>query len=288
MIEETKDEIKNWWADNPMTYGETHGQFSYKENDYQKGTKEFFDRLDKQFYSWNSPLHDKRPFDRIFPYDRYVGKSVLEVGCGLGTMLMNWARNGSLCTGIDLNPTSVEQTQSRFHLHNLSADISLADANQLPFDNNQFDYVWSWGVLHHSPNLELSLKELFRVLKPNGEFGIMLYNRKSFYQWYMTDYVEGFLHNESRFLSPLELNSRYGDGHKEEGNPHTWPVTEQEGLTLLSSYCQKPQASILGTDLDCVSKLIFPGFSQYVPKTIIKALARRWGWSLWFHGRKDT
>jgi hypothetical protein len=53
---------------------------------------------------------------------------------------------------------------------------------------------------------------------------------------YMTDYVEGFLHQESKFLSPLELNSRYGDGHKEEGNPHTWPITKKEGLDFLHSY----------------------------------------------------
>ena len=285
---DNKKDIQNWWAENPMTYGETHGQAAFKDGSYEMGTREFFDRIDQEFYSWNQPLHDKNPFDKLFPYEKFHGKNVLEIGCGLGSMLMNWARNGALCTGVDLNPTSIAQTKKRFELHDLKADIRLEDANHLPFEDNSFDYVWSWGVLHHSPNLELSIKELFRVLKPGGEFGIMLYNRKSFYQWYMTDYVEGFLHRESKFLTPLELNSRYGDGHKEEGNPHTWPVTKKEGLEFLKLFSEDANVRVLGTDLDCVLKLMIPGISDLIPKPFIKALARRWGWSLWFHGTKNV
>jgi len=283
----SKKDIQNWWAENPMTYGETHGQTAFKEGEYDLGTREFFERIDQQFYNWNKPLHQEKPFDMLFPYEKYRQKKVLEIGCGLGGMLMNWARNGAQCTGVDLNPTSIAQTKKRFELYGLEANIRLEDANQLPFEDNSFDYVWSWGVLHHSPNLDLSIRELFRVLKPGGEFGIMLYNRKSFYQWYMTDYIEGFLHREAKFLTPLALNSRYGDGHREEGNPHTWPVTKQEGLNLLKPFSQNADARILGTDLDCVLKLMTPGISAFIPKTIVKALARRWGWSLWFHGQKN-
>lgn len=283
-----KKTIQDWWAKNPMTYGETHGQTTYKNGAFEIGTKEFFDRIDQEFYSWNQPLHGQKPFDKLFPYEHYKDKKVLEIGCGLGTMLMNWARNGAQCTGVDLNPTSIEQSRKRFAIHGLTADIHLEDANQLSFENNQFDYVWSWGVLHHSPHLEQSLKEFFRVLKPGGGFGIMLYNRQSFYQWYMTDYVEGFLHNEATFLSPLELNSRYGDGHKEEGNPYTWPVTKVEMQTLLSPYSYDMKTRILGTDLNCVFRLMAPMISVYFPKSIIKAFARRWGWSLWLYGTKNT
>jgi len=288
MTTNIKQEIQNWWAENPMTYGETHGQTSYKEGDYAMGTKEFFDRVDQEFYSWNKPLHLHKPFDRLFPYQQYKDKQVLEIGCGLGTMLMNWAQNGAICTGIDLNPTSITQTKKRFELNALNADVRLEDANVLPFADSQFDYVYSWGVLHHSPKLNVSIKELFRVLKPGGGFGIMLYNRESFYKWYNIDYVEGFLHNEYKFLSPLEINSRYGDGHREEGNPHTWPVTKREGLQMLLPFSADAHVKVLGTDLDSVLRLMLPGMINYVPKSIIKALARRWGWSLWFEGTKDN
>lgn len=269
-----------------MTYGEVHGQTQYDQSEYQFGTIEFFDRLDQEFYSWNKPLHDKIPFDKLFPYQEYVGKKVLELGCGLGTMLMNWAKNGAECTAIDLNPTSILQTKKRFELLKLNGNISLQDANCLPFPDNSFDYVYSWGVLHHSPNLKQSIHELFRVLKPGGGFGIMLYNRHSFYQWYMTHFVEGFLHNESAYLSDLELSSRYGDGHKEEGNPYTWPITQKEGIEMMQPYSRSLKVKTLGTDLDCVLRLMCPLFSKYIPQAIMKAFARRFGWSLWFYGHK--
>ncbi len=284
---ESKKNIQSWWAENPMTYASTHGQAEYSDGRYIMGTRAFFDRVDKEFYAWNKPLHDQKPFDKLFPYQKYKQKEVLEIGCGLGTMLMNWAKNGAECTGVDLNPTSIEQTKKRFDEHHLVADLRLEDANHLPFDKNRFDYVYSWGVLHHSPNLALSIKELFRVLKPGGGFGIMLYNRHSLYQWYMTDYVEGFLHHEDQFLTPLELNSRYGDGHREEGNPHTWPITKKEGLDFLKPFSRNVKVRVLGTDLNCVLRLMLPGISRVIPQSIVKALARRFGWSLWFFGTKD-
>lgn len=287
MSEKAENSVRDWWAENPMTYGETHGKTEYTDGSYHLGTKMFFERVDKEFYSWNEPLHHKKPFDQLFPYDSFKNKHVLEIGCGIGTMLMNWAQNGSICTGVDLNPTSIEQTRKRFELFDLKADVHLEDANKLTFPDEQFDYVYSWGVLHHSPNIERSIEELFRVLKPGGQFGIMLYNRKSFYQWYMTDFVEGFLHEEAKYLSPLELNSRYGDGHKEEGNPHTWPVTQKEGVDFIRPFSTDCKARLLGTDLDCVLRMLLPGFSQYLPKAMIKSLARRWGWSLWFYGSKS-
>jgi SAM-dependent methyltransferase len=163
-----------------MTYGAEHGRTVYDDAAYEMGSQAFFDRLDREFYSWNKPLHGARPFDRLFPYQEYQdGKKVLEIGCGLGTLAMNWARNGAEITAVDLNPTSIEQTRRRFDLMELSGRIEPMDARHLAFADASFDYVYSWGVLHHSPQLEQSLGEMMRVLKPGGGFGIMLYNRRS-------------------------------------------------------------------------------------------------------------
>ena len=281
-----KSTVQDWWAENPMTYGETHGKTGFGENELELGTKKFFHRLDEEFYSWNKPLHDKIPFDKLFPYEEFKGKRILEVGCGLGTMLMNWALNGAECTGVDLNPTSIAQTKKRFELLGLSGDIRLEDARKLPFADNSYDYVYSWGVLHHSPDIEASFSEFFRVLKPGGKFGIMLYNRHSLLQWYMTDYIEGILHNEKAFLSPLELNSRYGDGHREEGNPHTWPVTKREMHAMLVGHSNDLHIKTLGTDLDYAFRLMLPGLGMMLPSFLKKPWARRLGWSLWMTGTK--
>lgn len=282
-----KQAVQNWWAGNPMTYGTVHGRSEYEDGRFALGTREFFDRLDQEFYYWNSPLHAERPFDRLFPYEKYgAGAKVIEIGCGLGTMAMNWAKNGADVTAVDLNPTSITQTRRRFELHGLSGDIQLMDANRLEFSDKTFDFAYSWGVLHHSPNLEQSLAEMMRVLKPGGGFGIMLYNRRSILHWYKTEFIEGFLHYENRFLGPLDLASRYGDGAREEGNPHTWPVTEEEVREMLKPYCHNVKVRILGTDLDNCFRSLLPGLGLVLPGWLIKPWARRWGWSLWFEGQK--
>ena len=190
-----KADVRDWWAENPMTYGDTHGRTGFGGQAQEPGSAAFFDALDKRFYDWNEPLHGERPFSRLFPYGRYgPGARVLEIGCGLGTMAMNWARTGVTMSAVDLNPTSIAQTRCRFELNGLAGDIRLMDGNSLDFEDGTFDYVYSWGVLHHSPDLARSLREMMRVLKPGGGFGLMLYNRKSILHRYLMQYVEGFLH----------------------------------------------------------------------------------------------
>ena len=285
----TKQEIRNWWAEHPMTYGDTHGQSEFNGEQYETGTVQFFERLDQEFYSWNRPLHHKKPFDRLFPYDQYPpGSHVLEIGCGLGTMAMNWARRGVNVTAVDLNPRAVELTKKRFQLYGLKGEVRLEDANGLSFEDSQFDYAYSWGVLHHSPDLKQSVSEMMRVTKPGGGYGMMVYNRRSIAHWYMTEYIEGFLHFEKQFLGPLELTSRYGDGAREEGNPYTWPVTCDEVRQLLHPYSPDVQVRKLGTELDDVLLLLLPGLGMVLPKWAKKVWARRFGWSLWVYGHKGT
>ena len=286
----SKKEIKKWWAENPQTYGKEHGTTLYKSedgsiSDVKLGSKKFFDNVDKTFYEWNKPLHkNNQYFSKIFPYQDYKNKNVLEIGCGMGTMLMLWAKHGAHVTGVDLNETSVEQTKNRFLLYNLDGVIQQEDANNLSFDSNTFDFVYSWGVLHHSPNFKHSISEFFRVLKPGGQFGIMVYNRNSVLYRYSIKYLEGLLHLENQFLNELALASRYTDGRLQEGNPHTWPLTRKELTRFLSPYTSSFSTTLLGTELDFYFKLLLPGFGALLPRFIKKSWARRFGWSIWASG----
>src|SRR2546423_3743152 len=120
MSNSDRNSVEDWWATNPMTYGTVHGAAEYGEKKIELGSKEFFKQVDQVFCRWNPNLHATRPFDRLFPYDEYAnGGRVLEIGCGMGTMAMNWARNGSKITAVDLNATSIAQTQRRFDLFGL-------------------------------------------------------------------------------------------------------------------------------------------------------------------------
>jgi ubiquinone/menaquinone biosynthesis C-methylase UbiE len=285
-----KHEIAQWWAENPMTYGKEHGTTTYEESDGETtidfNSREFFERADQEMFGWNTPLHDGTgKFGKVFPYQRYQGKDVLEIGCGMGGMSMLWAQAGANITSCDINPVAIEQTTHRFALYHLKGRVQREDANALSFGDRCFDYVYSWGVLHHSPNLEQSVKELFRVLKPGGEFGVMLYNRQSLAYWWMTVLLEGFLHGELRFLNALELASRYGDADKKEGNPHTWPVTRSEVHALFSQFSPNVKTRVLGTEMDSCF-FLFPGLYRLIPKFMLKPWARRFGWSIWISGSK--
>jgi SAM-dependent methyltransferase len=284
---DVKSEIRQWWADFPMTYGDEHGNTEYRGADgavtVALGSREFFERADATFYRWNEPLHDgPRHFGRLFEYDRYRGKRVLEVGCGMGCMAMNWALNGAAVTAVDLNPVAVAQTRSRFDVFGLAGEIREADAESLPFPDNTFDFVYSWGVLHHTPGTRPAIAELRRVLKPGGRVGVMLYNRQSLLFWFIVRWQEGFVNLERRWLTDLELASRYADGDRREGNPHTWPVTANEIRTELFPGYDDIAVRVLGTDVPNVLNVWAPSLgTERIARRSIAAFARRWGWSLW-------
>jgi SAM-dependent methyltransferase len=288
-----KQSIRDWWASYPMTYGVEHGATSYIAEDGTRvsveiGSRTFFELADETFYGWNTAQHNEKGFfGKIFDYDRYVNKPILEVGCGLGCMAMNWARHGARVAAVDLSPVSVEQTRRRFKIFGLEGEIREADAENLPFTDRSFEYAYSWGVLHHTPNPKQAIHELYRVLQPGGRVGVMLYHRNSMWHRFLTEYIEGFVNLEHKFLSPLELASRYGDGYREEGNPHTWPVTEKEVYTLFADFNQI-RIGVLGTELVWIFNQWYPGLGSRLPRRLMEASIRRWGWSFWITGEKGT
>ena len=277
-----------------MTYGIEHGLTTYKAEDGSEasveiGSREFFDLADKTFYAWNAAQHDKTGhFGKLFGYERYAGKPVLEVGCGMGCMAMNWALNGAQVTAVDMNPVAIEQTRRRFQAFGLSGDIREADAESLPFEDESFEYAYSWGVLHHTPGTKHAIGELLRVLRTGGRVGVMLYHRNSAWHRFLTEYVEGFLNMESRFLSSLQLASRYGDGYREEGNPHTWPVTKKEVRKDLFHGFKDVRIGVLGTELVWILNQLFPKLGATMPRRLMRACIRRWGWSLWITAEKPA
>lgn len=285
-----KADIRDWWAGRPMTYGERHGDCTYRTETgelvtLEFGSREFFDHVDKTFYSWTQGFHTTDgPFAGLFPYQRYRHKRVLEIGCGMGTMAMNWARQGAIVTAVDLNPVAIAQTRRRFDVFGLSGTIQEMDANTMALESRTIDYVYSWGVLHHSPDLSRSIAELFRVLRPGGEYALMLYNRASVYYKYYIEYLEGFLHGEAGFLSPLQLASRYTDGSEQEGNPYTWPVTPDEVRRMFRPYSLDVRIEGMGL----VEFAFPPKIGTLIPRWLIDSWSRRWGWSLWITGTKGT
>jgi ubiquinone/menaquinone biosynthesis C-methylase UbiE len=108
-----------------------------------------------------------------------AGKKVLEIGVGLGADHLRFAEAGARLSGIDLTARAVEHTRRRLALFSLDSALSIGDAENLGFQSEAFDYVYSWGVLHHSPNTPKAIVEAYRVLRPGGVARIMIYHKWS-------------------------------------------------------------------------------------------------------------
>jgi SAM-dependent methyltransferase len=173
-VESVQQGNKRWWTQNTMSY-DWHNEIGSP-----RFSREWFDAVDAGFLK-GAALYgtDATPFDRIIPLERLAGKDVLEIGPGMGLHTELMTRAGARVTAVDLSPTSVEATTRRLSLKGLSARVMEADAENLPFPSASFDFVWSWGVIHHSSRTGRAVRDIARVLRPDGECRLMVYNRLS-------------------------------------------------------------------------------------------------------------
>ncbi len=112
------------------------------------------------------------------------GKNVLEIGYGMGTDHLSLARQNGTLYGIDLTPRSRDLTEEHLKLNGYNSHLTVGDAELLPYENNYFDFVYSFGVVHHSPNTDQIISEIHRVLKPGGRCYIAVYHKHSLFFWW--------------------------------------------------------------------------------------------------------
>ena len=142
--------------------------------DQPVGTLGFFDDLDEYRF-------DKlRYLPRLVEFDGYCDRRLLEVGCGIGTDLVRFARGGARVTGVDLAQRSIELATANFQLHGVGGvDLRVANGEALPFDDTSFEVVYGHGVLQYTADARRMIAECRRVLAPGGEAIFMVYNRVS-------------------------------------------------------------------------------------------------------------
>lgn len=132
------------------------------------------------------------------------GKQVLEIGVGLGADHQKFAEAGAALSGIDLTKRAVEYTKRRLAAFGLSSNLAVGDAENLGFPSDSFDVVYSWGVLHHSPDTPKAFSEVWRVLKPGGTARIMIY-----YKWSMVGLMLWVRYALLRFRPWMTLDEVY-------------------------------------------------------------------------------
>jgi ubiquinone/menaquinone biosynthesis C-methylase UbiE len=138
------------------------------------GSEAFFDELE----AYRFEKLDYLP--KVVDFAAYEGKRLLEVGCGVGTDLVRFARGGALVTGVDLAATSIELARKNMSAKGVAGDLSTMNGEALEFADDSFDVVYAHGVLQYTDDIERMLREIRRVLRPGGEAILMVYNR---YSW---------------------------------------------------------------------------------------------------------
>jgi ubiquinone/menaquinone biosynthesis C-methylase UbiE len=159
------EEVKGFWN--------TEACGSHFISDF-RDERDFFDKYQRFRYQteWHIPL--------LVPFADTKGKEVLEIGCGNGADGAMFAKNGAVYTGVDLTETAVRAASRHFEIEGLDGRFQVEDAECLSFADESFDMVYSYGVLHHTPDPARAIGEVFRVLKPGGQAIVMLYHRRSF------------------------------------------------------------------------------------------------------------
>lgn len=255
-----------------------------------QAARQYFRRIDEEFYdaAWFAQAPGAPLYSNLIDYRLLAGKSVLEVGCGLGAISAELARQSAKVTSVDITSTGVRAVTQRFRLDRTSGRAVQADAERLPFADASFDFVWSWGVLHHTPDTAAAMREVVRVVKPGGEIGVMLYNRHSYYNWFNVIFRYGVLRLELLKYSVRELWNRHTDGKSIGGCPHAVYFTAAEMREMLSG-------SNVFHLCAYERKLAVSGFAprfarvwieQAIPDRIFHALFRRFGFLLFCKARK--
>ena len=188
------------------------------------GTRAYFNEVEARKYRVEPHIPSFADFAR------WKGKRVLEVGCGIGTDTINFARAGATVTAVDLSPKSLEIARARADVFNLSDRIRFYCANGEQLSTivpvEQYDLVYSFGVIHHSPHPDRILAQLRNYLGVGGTLKLMVYHRLS---WKVLWIVLGA--GRGKFWRMGQLVARYSEA--QTGCPVTYVFSRNEGRRLV-------------------------------------------------------
>jgi SAM-dependent methyltransferase len=240
------------------------------DRDHELGTREFFDSVERHRYQEYAAW-----MPQLMEFEKFRGARLLEIGCGMGTDLLQFARGGARCTGIDLTPRSVEISRHRFRLYGANAHFMISDGERLPFRTESFDVVYSNGVLHHTPDTAGSIREVHRVLRPGGVAKVMLYHRNSLNYWFEIVLRRGVLGLEFlRGRSAEEIMSRVIEFSDHDARPLVKVYSRKQAHELFSMF------NDVRVDVEQLMRSELRFFSPLVSEGRLDRLRKKIGWNV--------
>ncbi len=163
------------------------------------GSKGFFQDLDEYRF-------DKlRYLPHVVDFQAYADRKILEVGCGVGIDLIRFAKAGAQVTGIDLAEQSVGLARQYFEHEEVAGSLQLGNGEELEFADNSFDMVYAHGVIQYTSNPKKMVDELRRVVKPDGQVVMMVYNRISWLNFLSQTLGVGLEHEDAPVLRKYSI-----------------------------------------------------------------------------------
>ena len=245
------DTVKKYWNDRPC---------NVKHSKEEIGTKKYFDEVEKKKLT-------AEPHIKTFSnFDEWNGKKVLEIGCGLATVGINFASHGADYTGVELSDESLKLAKKRFDVYQMQGKFFSGNAEHLStfVPIKTYDLIYSFGVIHHSPNPEKIISEIKKYMNENSILKIMLYAKNS-WKNYMIE--AGLDQPEAQYGCPIV---------------HTY--TKSDIVDLLEGY------DIISIEQDHIfpyqvepykrGKYIKQPWFESMPLEMFKSLEKNLGWHL--------
>ena len=240
------------------------------DREHELGTREFFEAIERHRYQVYAPW-----MPETMGFNKFPGAKLLEIGCGMGSDLVQFARGGAYCTGVDLTPRSVEITRHRFVLYGLEGDFVLSDGERLPFASESFDVVYSNGVLHHTPDTAGAIREVHRVLRKDGTAKVMLYYRDSLNYWLEIVLRRGILGADFlRGRSAEDIMSRVVEHSENEARPLVKVYSTKQTRDLFSQFAE------VKIEVEQLMREELRFLSPLVSNSLFERLRKRIGWNI--------
>ena len=249
----TINEVENYWDSRPC---------NLKHSSSEIGTLQYFNEVEHRKYLVEPHIIDFAKFND------WSGKQVLEVGCGIGTDAVNFARNGAIYTGIELSSKSLALAKKRFEIFKLTGTFFQGNVEELDkvLGNIKYDLIYSFGVLHHTPSINLALKKIKNYCHEKSKVKIMVYASNSYKQKMIE---AGLDQPEAQYGCPIA--NTYG---REE----IIEILKESGFKTTSIY----QCHIFPYQVEPYKNYTYvkEAWFKSMPTEVYKVLEKNFGWHL--------
>lgn len=259
------DTVRSYWNERPC---------NIRHSAREVGSKAYFNDVEKRKYFVEPHI------PAFADFQRWRGKKVLEIGCGIGTDTMNFARAGAHVTAVDLSEESLKIAKLRARVFGLDAiRFYQADAEALTstVPVERYDLVYAFGVIHHTPHPEKALEQIRHYMDADSTLKLMVYHRHSWKVfWILAAFGKGALSRIDKLIAT------YSEART--GCPVTYAYTRKSVQDLLRGY------TILKMDVAHIFAYSIPHYIRYrykkvwyfrwLPDKLFRWMEKRWGWHL--------